>query len=131
MIIDGYNIQLTMLINQLEAFNSNVMVNIAVKRSIEQTIHKLNKKIELKMNEIVSDIYTQMMKLLRSIPVIGIKTAIYLMVLTGNFKKFDDYKQLIVYICIGTGIYQSGLSIPIRSYIETGEFKSFKNAIYV
>ena len=38
------------------------------------------------------------MKLLQSIPGIGIKTAIALIVLTNNFENFDNYKQLIAYI---------------------------------
>lgn len=119
-IIDSYNKQLTMMKNQLEALNSTGVIDTTVKESIEETIDKLNdevKTLELKMKEIASDNYAQTMKLLRSIPGIGIKTAIALIVLTNNFENFENYKQLIAYIGFSPRIYQSGTSVNGKGHI--------------
>ncbi len=119
-LIDGYNKQLTMLNNQLEAFKSSGLLFSSVKSSIKQTIKKLNKevkKLNLKVKEIANKHYKQTMTLLQSIPGIGYKTAVALIVLTNNFENFENYKQLIAYIGFSPRIYQSGTSVNGKGHI--------------
>ena len=118
-IVDGYNKQLTMLKNQLSAFRSSGKLDEDVKASIEQTMHKLKKeikKLEKKMKELAEN-YEQTMSLLQSIPGIGPKTAIALIILTNNFENFENYKQLIAYIGFSPRIYQSGTSVKGKGHI--------------
>ena len=49
-----------------------------------------NTKLEDKMIEIVKNHYMDTFTSLKTIPGIGPKTAIILIVITNNFKKFDD-----------------------------------------
>jgi len=119
-LVDGYTKQLTMLKNQLGAFKSSGILDPVVKASIEQTIHKLNKevkKLNQNMKELADENYKQTMELLQSIPGIGHKTAIALIVLTNNFEHFESYKQLIAYVGLSPRIYQSGTSVKGKGHI--------------
>ena len=119
-LIDGYKKQLTMLTNQLEAFESSKQVDKTVKTSLEQIRKKLNTEIEKlskKMKELADENYKETMDLIQSIPGIGPKTAIALIILTNNFENFENYKQLIAYIGLSPRIYQSGTSVNGKGHI--------------
>jgi len=52
---------------------------------------------------------------LQSIPGIGVKTALFLIVVTDGFKKFENAKQLCSYVGITPTIRVSGSSVRGRS----------------
>ena len=70
------------------------------------------------MEEISYEHYKENMELLQSIPGIGKKTAIALIVLTNNFKKFEHYKQLIVYVGMSPRIFESGEPVKGKGHID-------------
>jgi len=120
-LIGGYQKQLTMLNNQLGAFTSTGKMPSSVKESIAKTIENLNeevKKLEAESKKIAEEGYKETMELLQSIPGIGVKTAIMLIVITDNFTKFENYKQLIAYIGFSPRIYQSGTSVKGKGHIS-------------
>ena len=119
-LLDTYNKHLTAYKNQLEAFKSSSVMGAEVKLSINKIIRNLTneiKKMNLKIEEIARSNYEDTLLLLQSIPGIGNKTAIALIVLTNNFENFTNYKQLIAYIGFSPRIYQSGTSVNGKGHI--------------
>lgn len=84
--------------------------------SIEQL--RLGKEIlESEIERLALEEFEQTIECLTSIPGIGIKTAIMLIVITDNFKKFEHHKQLIAFVGFSPRIYESGSSVRGRSSI--------------
>lgn len=105
---------------QLEAFSTTGNVSAIVKESLEEIIISLElkiKEIEQHMLLLCKDQYQETYELLTSIPGIGNKTAIMLIVITDNFKKFTHYKKLIAYVGFSPRIYQSGTSVKGKGHI--------------
>ena len=69
------------------------------------------------MKELADENYKETMELIQSIPGIGPKTAMALIILTNNFENFENYKQLIAYIGFSPRIYQSGTSVNGKGHI--------------
>ncbi len=112
--------QKSMLRNQLEAFNSSGIIESFVTESIESMIVQLDEKLvilESRLEQVVLEKYKDTYQRLLTIPAIGKKAATMLIVLTSNFTKLDNYKQLIAYIGFSPRIYQSGTSINGKGHI--------------
>ena len=106
--------------NQIEAFKSSGTLDPDVKKSLESITRLLKKRVEnleLAMLKICEEHYSESLSLLTSIPSIGIKTAIHLIAITDNFRKFEHYKQLIAFVGFSPRIYQSGTSIKGKGHI--------------
>lgn len=106
--------------NQLEAFRSSGFLDekleIEMNNSIEQL--RLGKEmLESEIERLALEEFEQTIECLTSIPGIGIKTAIMLIVITDNFKKFEHHKQLIAFVGFSPRIYESGSSVRGRSSI--------------
>lgn len=106
--------------NQLEAFRSSGFLDekleIEMNNSIEQL--RLGKEIlESEIERLALEEFEETIECLTSIPGIGIKTAIMLIVITDNFKKFEHHKQLIAFVGFSPRIYESGSSVRGRSSI--------------
>jgi len=119
-LIDGYNKELTMIRNRKKAFLSTGIKNPDVIESLERSIEHLKQEIALmekKMKKMSDEHYKENMALLQSIPGIGLKTALALIILTNNFEKFEHYKQLIAYVGMSPRIYESGESVKGKGHI--------------
>ena len=106
--------------NQLEAFHSSGLLDPTVKKSLEKSIKQLIRNVELlesSMLEICEEHYSESLSLLTSIPSIGNKTAIQLIAITDDFRKFEHYKQLIAYVGFSPRTYQSGTSVRGKGHI--------------
>jgi len=119
-LIESYQKQKTMLNNQFKAFLSSGRMEESVNESsqfviktLEEQIAKLNKNLL----KIANDNFKDTMELLESVPAIGPKTACCLIVLTNNFQKFENYKQLISYVGFSPRIFQSGTSVRGKGHI--------------
>ena len=120
-LLDGYTKQKTMNTNQLEAFKSSGIIDETVLESLERSVEYLKKEITLlekEMKKLAEENYPETMELLQSIPSIGLKTATMLLVITNNFTKFENYKQLISYIGFSPRIYTSGTSVKGKGKIS-------------
>lgn len=118
--IELLNKQINQNTNQLEAFESSGSLTVDLKKEINKMIKQLKvskEKLEKEMQSLVKNNYKETYDNLLSIPGIGPKTATMLIVITGNFKKFNNHKQLIAYIGFSPRIYQSGTSIQGRGSI--------------
>lgn len=106
--------------NQLEAFRSSGFLDekleIEMNNSIEQL--RLGKEmLESEIEKLALREFEETIECLTSIPGIGMKTAIMLIVITDNFKKFEHHKQLIAFVGFSPRIYESGSSVRGRSSI--------------
>ncbi len=112
--------QQTMLTNQLEAFKASGVRELQAINSIKaclKTIKEQLIEIEAKTQEFINNHFNQSYQSVLSIPGIGKKTAIALVVLTDGFTRFDNYKQLIAYIGFSPRIHQSGTSVKGKGHI--------------
>lgn len=132
--IEGLQKQSTMLKNQMEAFAQLPVKEksvISTHRSLLKTIKTKITKLEDKMIEIVKNYYLDTFTSLKTIPGIGPKTAIILIVITNNFKKFDDIKKLSAYVGLSPRVYQSGSSVNGKGHITKMGNKYVRKLLYL
>ncbi|MDO6745421.1 IS110 family transposase [Tenacibaculum soleae] len=92
-----------------------------VVRSLKRQLKSLQKEIktlELKLEKNVKSEYQDSLTLLKSIPGIGNKTALMLLVFTDGFRRFESSKALCSYAGITPVIRESGSSVNGRSRIS-------------
>ena len=65
--------------------------------------------------------------LLKSIPGMGVKTALFLIVVTDGFKRFENASQLCGYVGITPKLRESGSSVRGRSRISKVGNKTLRN----
>jgi transposase len=113
-LIDQLNKSRTGLIRQQEAFSQNPVqcstVNLSIER-IRLEIESELKNLESKMESIVKQYHKELLNQLQSIPGLGKKTAMQLIVLSGGFTKFENSKQLSSYVGLSPRIFESGTSV--------------------
>ncbi len=132
--VEGLQKQSTMLNNQLEAFSQLPVKEKSVMstlRSLLKTITAKIAKLEGKMLEIINNHYRDTFSSLQTIPGIGPKTAIVLIAITNNFKKFDDIKKLSAYVGLSPRVYQSGTSINGKGHITKMGNKYVRKLLYL
>jgi len=124
----------TALNNQLESFTHSGMLDKALKKEIvkelehkDRLIKKLNKAMEI----LAAEHYAEMLSNLESIPGMGPKTAMALLVLSGGFNRFDDYRKLSSYIGICPRIFESGTSVKGKARICKMGMSRIRAMLYV
>ena len=91
-----------------------------------------NRKYEpIKILELVKQDQQHQLTLLKSIPGMGIKTALFLIVVTDGFKKFETASQLCSYVGITPTIRESGSSVRGRSRISKVGNKKLRNLLFL
>ena len=68
---------------------------------------------------------------LPSIPGMGKKTAMMLVVLSGGFNRFDDYRKLSSYIGLCPRIFESGTSVKGRARICKMGMSRIRAMLYI
>ena len=119
-LLNQLNKERTSLNNQLESFIHTGMLDKALKNTIIKELeHKdeLIKKIGKAMETLAQQRYAEMLLNLESIPGMGRKTAMALIILSSGFDRFDDYRKLSSYIGICPRLFESGTSVKGRSRI--------------
>lgn len=105
-----------------------------VYRSLKRNLNHLNKEIisiESRLLELVKQDHQQQLTLLKSIPGIGIKTVLFLLVITDGFRKFETASQLCSYAGITPTIRQSGSSVRGRSRISKVGNRKLRNLLFL
>ena len=118
--LDQLNKQRTSLIRQQQAFDQCTVQNQKVRRGIKNQINRLERQIviiEAEMVKIIKQHHAEMFEQIQSIPGLGKKTSLMLIVLTGGFTKFENAKQLSSYFGLSPRIFESGKSIKGRARI--------------
>jgi transposase len=133
-IIEGSIKQETAIKNQLEAFNQMIINDkegIKVLRSLLKKIQKEKMKLENRILELAQKYYSKTISLITSIPGIGKKTAVMLVVVSDNFTKFESAKQMAAYIGISPRIYKSGTSVNGSGHISKMGNKYIRKLLYL
>lgn len=124
-LIQTYLRQATALKNKLHALESKGQTKGVIISSMKRQLRNLQSERQLLEQELESLIKTHESKLftrLTSIPGIGKKTAVLMMVSTSNFNRFNSYKQVSSYLGLAPNERSSGSSIRGKSRIsKTGD----------
>ena len=118
--LEGYEKQVTQLHNQLEAIGYVPAASRMAKQSREKSLRFMEKEIERLTDELrrlVSLHCKESFDKLQTIPGIGPKTSIMLIVITNNFEHFDDARKLCAYVGLSPRVYQSGTSVRGKGHI--------------
>lgn len=89
------------------------------------------KGIETKLLSLVKADQEHQLTLLKSIPGIGEKTALFLIVVTDGFTKFEKASQLCSYVGITPTIKESGSSVRGRSRISKVGNRKLRNLLFL
>lgn len=105
-----------------------------VYHSLNRTLKHLDKElkgIDQKLLSLVKQDQQKQLTLLKSIPGIGVKTALFLIVITDGFKKFETASQLCSYSGITPTIRESGSSVRGRARISKVGNRKLRNLLFL
>ncbi|APZ47113.1 IS110 family transposase [Polaribacter reichenbachii] len=129
-----YTKQSTMLKNKLH--RESVLGNPSkfVVKSLKQSLKDLEKRmknLETALLVLVKQAHQEVLTNLKSIPGIGDKTAIMLVVLTDGFKRFTSAKELCSYAGLTPVVRQSGSSVKARPKISKIGNQKLRNLLFM
>lgn len=105
-----------------------------VLKHLEKQITFLDKQItelERKMEELIKEFQGGLLSRLQSIPGIGRKTAMFLIVVTDGFTAFDSSKQLSAFFGLAPTIRLSGKSVRGQSRISKAGNNVIRNLLFM
>ena len=120
--------------NRLHALNAKGFNRSPVVTSVRRQIRNLSNEIselELKLEAVIKEYEPGLLSRLCSIPGIGKRTAIYLIVLTQGFEKFETSRQLISFFGLNPIIRESGSSIRGKSRISKKGNQNVRNLLFM
>jgi transposase len=133
-LLDNYIKQRTATKNKLHGEDVLGIPSRFVYRSLKRQLKHLDKEIgmlEQRLLELVKQDQQHQLTLLKSILGLGIKTALFLIVVTDGFKKFETASQLCSYVGITPTIRESGSSVRGRSRISKVGNKKLRNLLFL
>ena len=133
-LLSVYTKQSTMLKNKLhgEAVlgNPSKVVVASLKRSLKQVKKELE-TLESKLLVLVKQVHQDVLTRIKSIPGIGDKTAVMLVVLTDGFNRFTSASELCSYAGLTPVIRQSGSSVKGRPRISKIGNQKLRNLLFM
>jgi transposase len=129
-----YTKQSTMLKNKLHGESVLGEPSKLVVRSIKRHLKHLEKEIKIledKLLVLVKETHQDLLTSLETIPGIGRKTAIMLVVLTGGFERFTTAGELCSYAGLTPVIRQSGSSVHGRARISKIGNQKLRNLLFM
>lgn len=133
-LLDNYLKQRTATKNKLHGEETLGKPSSYVYRSLKRQLKHLNKEIEgleSRLLELVRQEQQHQLTLLKSIPGLGVKTALFLIVATDGFSKFENASQLCSYVGITPTIRESGSTVRGRSRISKVGNKKLRNLLFL
>lgn len=118
--VEQMNKSRTGFIRQQEAFKQNPVKCLKLNKSITKMVNTIEKEIasiEIQMEGLVRKYHQKLFDQMQSIPGLGKKTSMQLIVLSGGFTKFENAKQLSSYVGLSPRIFESGTSVKGKSKI--------------
>ena len=133
-LLSTYTKQSTMLKNKLhgEAVLGNPSIDVlrSLKRSLKH-VQKELKQLEDKLIKMVKEVYQEVLTRIETIPGIGRKTAVALIVLTDGFDRFNSGSELCSYAGLTPIIRQSGTSVNGRARISKIGNQKLRNLLFM
>jgi transposase len=133
-VLEGLIQQRTALKNQQEAFNQLPHVSPQAKRSLETVLQALQEQIEQlekDMAQKAQENQGSQLEKITSIPGIGPKTAIQLLIITQGFTRFANAKQLGAYVGLSPRAYESGTSVKGKARISKLGMSRMRALLYL
>lgn len=133
-LLSVYSKQSTQIKNKLHGETVLGEPSKLVVRSLKRQLKSLEnemKTLELKLIDNVKSEYQESLTLLKSIPGIGDKTALMLLVFTDGFHRFESSKELCSYAGITPVIRQSGSSVKGRPRISKMGNPKLRNLLFM
>jgi transposase len=133
-LIDTYLKHRTAVKNKLHGEKTLAIPSKAVYRSLNRSLKSIDKEIkvlETRLTELVKEHQQTQITLLKSIPGMGMKTALMLIVMSDGFNRFENAKQLCSYAGITPTIRESGSSVRGRSRISKMGNKKLRNLLFM
>lgn len=133
-LLDNYLKKRTATKNKLHGEEVLGIVSKYVYQSLKRDLKHLGKEvtgIESRLLELVKQDQQHQLTLLKSIPGMGVKTALFLIVVTDGFNKFETASQLCSYVGITPTIRESGSSVRGRSRISKVGNKKLRNLLFL
>jgi transposase len=133
-LMDTYLKHSTAIKNKLHGERTLGIPSKTVYRSLSRSLKSLQKEIcllEARLLSLVKEHQQRQLTLLKSIPGMGNKTAMVLLVLTDGFTKFENAGQLCCYAGITPTIRESGSSVRGRSRISKVGNRKLRNLLFL
>lgn len=133
-LLDIYIKQSTATKNKIRGEEALGKPSVFAYRSLKRSLRHLTKEIkdlESRLLELVKTEQQEQLTLLKSIPGLGTKTALFLIVITDGFNKFENARQLCSYVGITPTIRESGSSIRGRSRISKIGNRKLRNLLFL
>lgn len=133
-LLDSYVKKRTATKNKLHGEETLDIPSKTVYLSLRRNEKHLNKEInglEERLLDLVKQDQQHQLTLLKSIPGMGVKTALFLIVVTDGFSKFETASQLCSYVGITPTIRESGSSVRGRSRISKVGNKKLRNLLFL
>lgn len=133
-LLEHYEKNRTALKNKLHGENALGRPSKSVYHSLNRILKSITKEVkalEEQLKQLVKQEHAEQLTLLQSIPGIGIKTALFLIVITDGFSKFETASQLCSYAGITPTERRSGTSIRGRSRISKVGNKRLRNLLFM
>ncbi len=133
-LLDSYLKKRTATKNKMHGEETLGIPSKFVYNSLKRDLRHLNKEVmglEERLLELVKQDQQHQLTLLKSIPGMGTKTALFLIVVTDGFKKFEKASQLCSYVGITPTIRESGSSVRGRSKISKVGNKKLRNLLFL
>lgn len=126
--------QRTALKNKIHSINHKEGKFSNIVKTIQRQIKSLDKEIcqlEISMEDLIQEHENEMLDRLCSIPGIGKKTAMFLIVVTDAFRSFDNSKQLSAFMGLAPTIKLSGKSVRGQSRISKTGNSTIRNLLFM
>lgn len=126
--------QRTALKNKLHSVNHKEGMFLLIVKSLQKQIINLDQEIfqlETSMEKLIREHEREMLGALCSIPGIGKKTAMFLIVITDGFRSFENSKQLCAYLGLAPTIKVSGKSVRGQSRISKTGNSTIRNLLFM
>lgn len=126
--------QRTALKNKRHSLESKGCKEKMAYRCIKQSIDNLSRQIERieeQMEQHIEENDLELFSQLKSIPGIGTKTAVFLIIITNGFRQFESSKQVSSYLGMSPSIRSSGSSIRGQSRITKTGNGHIRNLLFL
>lgn len=126
--------QRTALTNKMHSLKSKGCKETTAFKSIKQSVKSLNRQIERleeSMEQKIEEHEPELYHRLKTIPGIGVKTAVFLIVITNGFKQFESSKQVSSYLGLSPSVRTSGSSVRGQSRITKSGNSHIRNLLFL
>lgn len=126
--------QQTSTLNAMEALKQHPLIDKSAQNALGKVVQIQKEqiaKLEKEIMELTKQHYQNEYTSLTSIPGIGKKTAMLLILATDGFTRFDNIKQLVAYTGIAPRIFQSGKTINKKPKISKMGMADLRRSLYM